>query len=210
MANHASISTTINDQIGVMTTNPTNKNAGTTESEAPQDASIAVSKTATVKATTHEILKHPLFATTATVLILFIGFTFTSLTTNIGRLDNRVDRVEDGIERLEIRIDQRFDRVDDKFDGVNRQFNEIDRRFDAVERQFNDVDRRINTLDQKVDAVDQKVDALDQKVDALDRTMNEIRLTLTTLVTALSASESVEAVFESTLLTPEPETEPVP
>ncbi len=125
MANHFSISTILNDQIGVMTKPNKTKTPTTTEVESSSKASANTVVEGAAKPKRFQGLKNSAFSLATALLVLFAGITFTTLNYNIGRLDTRIDRLED-------RIDQRFEAVDQRFEAVDQRFEAQDEKLDEI------------------------------------------------------------------------------
>ena len=181
MADHFSISTTLNDQIGVMTKPNKTKTPTTTtaEVEASLEASTdEVEVVATAARTKRfEGLKNSALPLATTLLVLFAGLTFAALNSNIGRLDTRIDRLED-------RMEQRFEAIDRRFEAQDAKF---EARFEAQDAKF---EARFEAQDAKFEA----------RFESIDETLGEINLKLTALIAALNATEGVDAALEGTLL----------
>ncbi len=177
MANHFSISTTLNDQIGVMTKPNKTKTPTTTEVETSLEESADEVVATASKPKRFQGLKNSAFSLATALVVLFAGFTFTALNYNIGRLDTRIDRLED-------RIEQRFEAVDQRFEAQDAKF---EARFEAQDAKF---EARFEAQDAKFEA----------RFEAIDETLGEINLKLTALIAALNASEGVDAALEGTLL----------
>ena len=152
MADHFSISTTLNDQIGVMTKPNKTKTPTTPEVEASVEASTdEVEVVATAARTKRfEGLKNSVFPLATALIVLFAGFTFTALNSNIGRLDTRIDRLEDRIGSMDVRIEQRFEAIDRRFEAQDAKF----------EARFEAIDQRFEAQDEKLDEINFKLTAL--------------------------------------------------
>ncbi len=136
MANHFSISTTLNDQIGVMTKPNKTKTPTTTEVEAYAEASTDEVVATAAKPKRFQGLKNSAFPLATALLVLFAGATFTTLNYSIGRLDIRIDRLEDRIGSLEVRMDQRFEAQDAKFEA----------RFEAQDEKLDEINLKLTAL----------------------------------------------------------------
>ncbi len=125
MADHFSISTTLNDQIGVMTKPNRTKTPTTTEVEASAEVSADEVVVGAARTRRFQGLKNSAFPLATALLVLFAGFTFTALNSNIGRLDTRIDRLED-------RMEQRFEAQDAKFEAQDEKLDEINLKLTAL------------------------------------------------------------------------------
>ena len=139
MADHFSISTTLNDQIGVMTKPNKTKTPTTTKVEASLEASADEVVATATKPKRFQRLKNAEFPLATALIVLFAGFTFTALNSNIGRLDTRIDRLED-------RIEQRFEAIDQRFEAQDAKFEAIDRRFEAQDEKLDEINLKLTAL----------------------------------------------------------------
>ena len=136
MADHFSISTTLNDQIGIMTKPNKTKIPTTTEVEASAEASTGEVVVGAARTRRFQGLKNSAFSLATALIVLFAGFTFTALNYNIGRLDTRIDRLED-------RMEQRFEAVDRRFEAQDAKF---EARFEAQDEKLDEINLKLTAL----------------------------------------------------------------
>ena len=132
MADHFSISTTLDDQIGVMT--KPNKTKTPTTASVEASAEVSADEVVATAAKTRRLqgLKNSALPLVTALLVLFAGFTFTALNSNIGRLDTRIDRLEDRMEQRFEAIDRRFEAQDAKFEAQDEKLDEINLKLTAL------------------------------------------------------------------------------